>query len=112
MSLKLADHLFTGPFPIDTTEIRSNQVPVVYAIVAKGGQPWAPVFRIVDVGATPDKGLRFCDHPRRQEWRVGVQENLGIYLFYAPRSKFSASQREQLASELRALYEPPHGIVG
>ena len=56
MSLKLADHLFTGPFAIDTTEVRANQPPVVYAIVAKGGPGWAPVFRVVDIGASSDEG--------------------------------------------------------
>ena len=64
----LAGHLFTGPFAIDTTEVRANQVPVVYAIIAKGGQSWAPVFRVVDVGAGADDGIRFTDHPRRREW--------------------------------------------
>ena len=60
MSLKLADHLFTGPFAIDTTEVRANQPPVVYAIVAKGGPAWAPVFRVVDIGASSDDGRALC----------------------------------------------------
>src|SRR5438445_142247 len=67
MSLKLAGLLFTGPFGIDGTEVRANQVPVVYAVIAKGGPPWAPAFRVIDVGAGPDQGVRFDNHPRRED---------------------------------------------
>jgi hypothetical protein len=111
MSLKLAEYLFTGPFPVDTTEVRANQPPVVYAIVAKGGQAWAPVFRIVDVGASPDAGLRFADHPRRADWAAGANETIGVYLFYAPRSKFAGADRERIAAQLRSQYDPPRGAV-
>ena len=111
MSLKLAEHLFTGPFAIDTTEVRANQPPVVYAIVAKGGPAWAPVFRIVDVGASPDDGLRFADHPRRGDWTAAASESVGVYFFYAPRSKFTAAERERIAAELRIQYDPPRGVV-
>src|SRR5262249_22939076 len=69
MSLKLAGLLFTGPFEIDTTEVRANQVPVVYAVIAKGGPSWAPVFRVVDVGAGSDQGVRFDIHPCRGDWK-------------------------------------------
>lgn len=111
MSLKLAEHLFTGPFAIETTEVRANQSPVVYAIVAKGGPAWAPHFRIVDIGASPDEGLRFAEHPRRGEWTAADGESLGVYLFYAPRSKVSAAERERIAADLRTKYDPPRGIV-
>jgi hypothetical protein len=110
MSLKLADHLFTGPFPIDT-EVRANQPPVVYAIVAKGGPAWAPVFRIIDIGASPDEGLRFADHPQRSAWSAAGGEALSVYLFYAPRSKYSAADRERMADALRTRYDPPNGTV-
>ena len=82
MSLKLAGYLFTGPFPIATTEIRANQVPVVFAIVAKGGLSWAPVVRVIDVGASPDEGLRFAS----KDWKPHAGETVGVYLFYAARS--------------------------
>lgn len=111
MSLKLAEHLFTGPFAIDETEVRANQPPVVWAIVAKGGPAWAPHFRIVDVGASPDGGLRFAGHARRGTWTAGEGETLGVYLFYAPRSKVSTAERERIAEDLRARYDPPRGTV-
>jgi hypothetical protein len=111
MSLKLSGYLFTGPFPVATTEIRANQVPVVFAIVAKGGQSWAPVFRVVDVGASPDEGMRFADHPRSKDWGPQVGETLGVYLFYAARSEHTAADREGIAEALRRQYDPPRGFV-
>jgi len=112
MSLKLGSHLFTGPFGIDATEIRANQAPVVYAIIAKGGRSWAPVFRVVDIGGSPEQGVRFVDHPCRAQW-VGVPgESLGLYLFDTRRSEYSAAEREQLVQKLRRLYDPPRGIIG
>jgi hypothetical protein len=111
MSLKLAGLLFTGPFGIDGTEVRANQVPVVYAVIAKGGAPWAPAFRVIDVGAGPDQGVRFDDHPRRGEWKGQPGESVGIYLFYAPRSEFTAGDRERIAQDLRQRYDPPRGFI-
>ena len=111
MSLKLADHLFTGPFAIDTTEVRANQPPVVYAIVAKGGPGWAPVFRVIDIGASSDEGVRFAGHPRRDGWTGEASETLGVYLLPMPRSKFSTADRERIAAQLRSQYDPPRGIV-
>jgi hypothetical protein len=111
MSLKLAGYLFTGPFPIPTTEIRANQVPVVFAIVAKGGQSWAPVFRVIDVGASPDEGLRFAEHQGSEDWKPQAGETVGVYLFYAPRSEYTAMDRERIAEALRREYDPPRGLV-
>lgn len=111
MALKLAGHLFTGPFALDTTEVRANQVPVVYAVIAKGGQSFAPVFRVVDLGASSNDGVRFSDHPRRGDWMAKVGESLGVYLFYAPRSEFKAEDRMRMAEELRQKYDPPRGLV-
>lgn len=112
MSLKLGDgHLFTGPFPIDTTVVRANKVPVVYAIVAKGGQSWAPVFRVMDIGASPDEGVDLGKHPSRPEWQPAAGETIGAYLLYLPRSEHSQADRERLAQELRALYQPPNNLV-
>ena len=111
MSLKLAGYLFTGPFPIATTEIRANQVPVVFAIVAKGGQSWAPVFRVIDVGASPDEGLRFAEHERSKDWKPQAGETVGVYLFYAARSEHTAVDRERIAEALRREYDPPRGLV-
>jgi len=111
MGLKLAGHLFTGPFPIETTEVRANQVPVVYAIIAKGGPPWAPVFRVVHVGSSPESGTRFAEHPNRADWSAGPGETLSVYLFYARRSEYSAADREEFARELRQTYSPPNEAI-
>jgi hypothetical protein len=111
MSLKLAGYLFTGPFPIATAEIRANQVPVVFAIVAKGGQSWAPVFRVIDVGASPDEGMRFAEHERSKDWKPQAGETVGVYLFYAARSEHTVMDRERIAEALRREYDPPRGLV-
>jgi len=100
MSLKLAGYLFTGPFPIATTEVRANQVPVIFAIIAKGGQSWAPVFRVIDVGASPDEGMRFADHQRSKDWKPQAGESVGVYLFYAARSEHTASDRKRISPRL------------
>src|SRR5262245_14039453 len=111
MSLKLAGHLFTGPFPIDSTELRANQTPVVFAIVAKGGPAWAPAFRVVDIGASPDEGIRFSAHVRRADWTAQAGESLGLYLLDLPRSAYAFADRERVTAELRRQYDPPHGHV-
>jgi hypothetical protein len=111
MSLKLAGHLFTGPFPIDTTEVRANQVPVVYAIIAKGGPSWAPVFRVVHIGSSPESGTRLAEHPDRADWSARPGESLAVYLFYARRSEYSAADREKFARELQRLYNPPNDSI-
>jgi hypothetical protein len=107
MALKLAGHLFTGPFPIDSTEVRSNQSPVVYAIIAKNGEPWAPNFRIVEIGYSEESGVRFAELPNRASWSAQV----GVYLFYAPRSEYSLEQRRAMAEGLRQRYDPPNGFA-
>lgn len=111
MSLKLGGRLFTGPFSVDTTEVRPNHVPVVYAIIAKGGPAWAPAFRVVDIGLSSDRGVRFADHPHRADWHIGADEALAVYLFYAPRSEFSEAERAGVAEDLRHKYDPPRGLV-
>lgn len=113
MALKLAGHLFTGPFPIETTQVRSNQPPVVFAIIAKEGEAWAPSFRVIDIGFSEDVGLRFADHPNHAQWTeaAGATGQIGVYLFYAPKSEYALADRQRLASELALRYDPPRGLV-
>jgi hypothetical protein len=111
MALKLAGRLFTGPFPIDTTEVRGNQSPVVYAIIAKEGPPWAPAFRVIDVGFSEDAGIRFADLSNRAAWTCESASQISVYLFYAPRSEFSLEDRQQMTRLLREVYKPPNGLV-
>ena len=63
MALKLGSYLFTGPFPLEATKVRSNQQPVVYAIIVKQGEPWAPSFRVLYVGFSEDYWNRFFESP-------------------------------------------------
>ena len=109
MALKLAGYLFTGPFPIETTEVRRNQAPVVYAIIAKEGEQWAPSFRVIEVGFSEDAGVRFAELPSRTSWEDIGQ--LSVYLFYAPRSEYSIEDRCAIATTLKNLYNPPNGLV-
>ena len=111
MALKLSGYLFTGPFPLDTTEVRSNQAPVVYAIIEKAGEPWAPSFRVIEIGFSEDSGLRFSSLPKQESWVPGSGTKFSVYLFYAPRSGFSRNDRQRIASELQQAYNPPHGFV-
>jgi hypothetical protein len=113
MALKLDGHLFTGPFPIETTQVRANQAPVVFAVIAKEGEAFAPSFRVIDIGFSEDQGLRFADHPRRGAWAeaAGGEAKLGIYLFYAPKSEYGLVDRQRLAAELTQKYDPPRGLV-
>src|SRR5262245_64316334 len=105
MSLKLSGYLFTGPFPIDTTTIRANQQPVVFAIIAKEGPGWAPAFRVVDVGFSEDAGMEFAAHPARPQW-TAAGDAPGVYLFYAPKSQYSIEDRRRIADEVRQKYDP------
>jgi hypothetical protein len=111
MSLKLGGHLFTGPFPIESTEIRANMVPVIFAIIAKGGKPWAPEFRVIDFGSSPDQGLRLADHPRREHWMAEGGENIAAYLFNTPHSQYTTADRERMVEELSRQYQPPNDRV-
>jgi hypothetical protein len=111
MSLKLGGHLFTGPFSVETVVVRANKVPVVYAIIAKGGQSWAPRFRVIDVGASPDDGISLADHPSRPNWLGAAGEIVGAYMINMPRSEYSQTDRERLARELLELYRPPNDYV-
>ena len=113
MALKLGGHLFTGPFSIETTQVRANQPPVVFAIIAKEGEAWSPAFRVIDIGFSEDQGLHFAEHPRRAKWgeAAGGETGLGIYLFYAPKSDYSLADRQRLAAELTQKYDPPRGLV-
>jgi len=111
MALKLSGYLFTGPFPVETTEVRSNQSPVVFAIIAKSGEPWAPRFRVIDIGYSDDAGVRFADLPNRSIWTAQAETQVGVYLFYTPRSEYSFEQRRAMSESLRRSYDPPNGYA-
>jgi hypothetical protein len=109
MGLKIANHLFYGPFPLDTVTVRANQAPVVFAVVCKGGEPWLPTFRLVDIGASPDDGFVLAQHPRRPEWEAADGE-LQVYLLDIPRKQGDAHYRSRLAEEIRTALAPSGDI--
>jgi hypothetical protein len=105
MGLKIANHLFYGPFAIDAVAVRANQAPVVFAIVSKGGEPWLPTFRLVDIGGSPDEGVALAQHPQRRAWEAAEGE-LQVYLLDVPRKQGDAQRRRSLADEIRATLGP------
>jgi hypothetical protein len=111
MALKLASYLFTGPFPLDATKVRSNQQPVVYAIIVKEGEPWAPSFRVLDVGFSEDSGIDFSNHASYSRCRASSHGSPSVYLFYAPRSKYTMADRQQIAAEIWEKYKPANGTM-
>src|SRR5262245_2315140 len=109
MGLKIADHLFYGPFAVDAVTVRANQAPVVFAIVSKGGEPWLPTFRLVDIGASPDDGIALAQHPQRHAWNAAEGETQ-VYLLDVPRKQADARRRRSLADEIRAALGPSGNI--
>jgi len=110
MALKLSGYLFTGPFPLGSTEVRSNHTPVVYAIIAKEGEPWAPTFRALEVGFSEDSGIDFSVHAARSR-SLPSSAMPNVYLFYAPRSKYSKADRQQIAAEIWKECDRLKGVI-
>ena len=79
--------------------------------MSTAGISWAPVFRVVDVGASSDEGVRFAEHECSKDWKPQAGEMVGAYLFYAARSQHTATDRERIAEALRREYDPPRGFV-
>ncbi len=114
MSLRIAGHLFTGPFTVDEMVVRKNHDPAVFAVISREGKPWSPIFRLLDVGETGDEGLVFKSHPQRDDWeRLSSSESgvLGIYVYSMPRAQFAPQARSDLVQEIRTQYAPPRGEV-
>jgi hypothetical protein len=111
MGLKIADYLFYGPFPIDDVRVRANQAPVVFAIVCKGGEPWLPTFRLVDIDHSPDDGVVVAQHQRRSDWERANDGVLQVYLLDVPKREGGESRRRALAEEIRAALAPTGGDI-
>jgi hypothetical protein len=112
MSLTIAGRLFTGPFDLDSTVVRANHPPAVFAIVAKLGEPWNPQFVLIDIGETGETGLTFSDHPLRAVWEQAAGANPpAIYLHSLPRTGGGAAEREALIAQLRKAYPEPNASI-
>lgn len=114
MSLKISSQLFTGPFEIDATEIRSNQRPAVFCIISKEGLPWDPMFRVVAVGESGDNGMRFAEHPDRNLWNDLAKRDNPPQVYLFPMSKsdgYDAEERQKFVDAIIKDYCPPKGLV-
>ena len=114
MSLKILSHLFTGPYDFDTTKVRANQDPVIFAIISRGGKPWNPEFSLMDIGKSGEKGVVFNDHPQRNEWLSlckGDSEAC-IYLLSVKKDrKEDTDPRDKIIQEIRESLKPPGGAI-
>jgi hypothetical protein len=106
MSLTIAGRLFTGPYDLDSTIVRPNHQPAVFAIVAKQGEPWNPQFVLIDVGETGENGLAFSSHSSRAAWgRAAGGHRPTIYM---TRIAGGSAERQALVGQLRKAYPEPN----
>jgi hypothetical protein len=112
MSLKIASYLFYGPFPVEKIKVRANQIPILFAIVCRTGDPWNPNFRLIDVGASAPGGMVLAEHPQRDVWRRENDGELEVYLYDTPASEgFTAEKRQFIVDDVRAKVGTPRGNI-
>jgi len=112
MSLKIKNFLLTGPFGIDDAVVRPNQDPAVYAVVSKGGEPWNPTFRVLEVDDTGESGVMFAKHPNRATWTQDADGKLGIYfLNFSRKEGHTASDRLAAVAQIRDALKATGGII-
>ena len=113
MALKIADHLFTGPFDVEKTVVRKNHLPAVYAVLSKEGQPWDPLFRVLEIGASGQDGITFSNHARRGEWTARARGQICVYLMSLEGPEWQdVAARQSLAEQLGARHVPPNDVIG
>jgi hypothetical protein len=110
MSIKINGYLFTGPFPLATTSRRANQPESVFAIVQKAGSAWDPVFRLLDLGRTGNKGVVFAEHPRADGWRGSEGVPASIYLLDTATQPEAAADLDKVVNDILADYTPPAAL--
>jgi hypothetical protein len=112
MGLKISGRLFYGPSPIDKVVIKKNHTPALFAIVSRTGDPWNPMFRLIDIGFSGTEGMVLADHPRRSEWEVENDGVLQVYLLDLKRHEGDPVARAQaIMAEYREHYQPPKGFI-
>jgi hypothetical protein len=113
MALKIASHLFYGPFKPEQVKVRANQAPLIIAIVSKSGPAWDPVFHLVDIDYSPDGGVDLADHPRRPQWTPRDAGEVQAYLYDAKKSDGfqNETDRRLFAEKIRGL-QPPNMKIG
>ena len=111
MALKICGYLFTGPNDPATAVVRHNHAPVVYAVVGKGGEPWDPQFRLIDIGETAGAATIFAQHPDLARWSAAAQAKPLLYFHVPdPDEGDPAAQRRTLVELIRANW-PAGGVI-
>jgi hypothetical protein len=112
MGLKISGRLFYGPSPIEDVVVKKNHSPVVFAIVSRGGEPWNPVFRLLDVGFSGTEGIVLSDHPSVPQWKTENDGILQVYLLDLKRKDGDPAERaDVIIREFQAKYQPPKGTI-
>ena len=112
MGLKILGRLFYGPASVDKVVIRNNHAPAVFAVVSRTGEPWNPLFRLIDVGFSGTEGIVLADHPRRAGWEAENDGVLQVYLLDLKRHDGDPTTRAQaIIKECREHYQPPKGFI-
>src|SRR5262249_8583784 len=110
VGLKIAGRLFYGPFVIEKIKLRANQHRVVFAIVAKRGEPWNPDFRLVHAEASPPGGIVLAEHPARAGWSGGSGE-LQVYLLDLEHAAQADADAAAILHDIHAVCPPPDGAI-
>lgn len=111
MGLTIGNHLFYGPFQIEKVVIRKNHHPAVFAVVSRSGEPWNPIFRLLDVGYSGTEGMTAAEHPLSGKWREENDGALQIYLYDLEKGDDVAVRAAAMIDELNAQYSPPKGTI-
>lgn len=112
MGLKISGLLFYGPSPLEQVVVKKNHSPVVFAVVSRSGEPWNPVFRLVDVGYSGADGIVLAEHPDAAKWQAENDGVLQIYLLDLKRKDGDpATRAQEIIAEFRQRFEPPKGII-
>jgi hypothetical protein len=112
MGLKISGRLFYGPSAIDKVVIKKNHAPAVFAIVSRTGDPWNPLFRLIDVGFSGTDGMVLAEHPLRAAWEAENDGVLQVYLLDLKRHEGDPAARAQaIIEEYRQHYQPPRGFI-
>ncbi len=112
MGLKISGRLFYGPSPIDKVVVKKNHAPVVFAIVSRSGEPWNPVFRLLDVGFSGSDGMILSQHPGVTQWEADNDGILQVYVLDLKRQDGDPAARAgAIIKEFREKYQPPKGLI-
>jgi hypothetical protein len=112
MGLKISGRLFYGPSSIDQVVIKKNHSPAVFAIVSRAGDPWNPIFRLLDIGFSGSDGMVLAENPGVSAWEAENDGVLQVYLLDLKRKDGDPAARAQaIIEEYRERYHPPKGLI-